>query len=127
MSVNDKITKKERGLIKGALRRVFSRSELRRGVLASQAIEHSDPKHPRVTRWAWCSSCGEVLPAYKMQVDHIQPVVDIDKTLEQMDWNELVDKLWCNRNNLTAMCISCHDTKSRIERKARNDAKKGKK
>lgn len=118
-------TKKEWGLIKGALRRVFSRSELRREVLASQTTEHSDPNKPRVTRWAWCSECGEVSPAYKMQVDHIEPVVKIDSTLEQMDANELVNRLWCERSNLTTLCVSCHTLKSSCERKARKSFKKG--
>ena len=123
--MNDRITKKERGLLKGAIRRVFSRSELRKQVLDAYETEHVDPKRPRVNKWAWCSVCGEVSPKYKMQVDHQDPVVEIHSSLEQMTWDELVDRIWCERNNLTVMCISCHTSKSKLEMKARRAHKKG--
>lgn len=125
--MNPRISKKERGLIKGALRRVFSRSDLRREALSRNLIDHNDLNRPRVTKWAWCSVCGEVSPAYKMQIDHIMPVVDIDKSLEQMDWNELVDRLWCDSHNLQTICLCCHKNKGKIEAASRRKSRKDRK
>jgi 5-methylcytosine-specific restriction endonuclease McrA len=114
---------KERNLVKGAMRRVFSRSELRQQVLKRNLIEHSDPKRPRVKKWAWCEVCGEVLPAYTMAVDHRIPLVPIDKTLEDMSWDEVVERLWCDVSNLQLICTPCHKLKSSQERKQRKKAK----
>lgn len=124
ISKNPRITQKERNLIKGALRRVFVRSELRRRALKHNEVEHSDDKHPRVKRWSWCTTCGEVIPSYKTQVDHVIPLIPIDKTLEDFTWDELIDRLWCNEENLKLLCIPCHKLKSKLEAKERRKYRK---
>ena len=118
---------KERNLLKSAIRRVFSRSELRRHALERQLIPHIDPNHPRVTKWAWCAACGEIQPAYKMEVDHISPVIPLDTELVDMTWNEIVDRLWCQVDGLQAIDKECHKDKSRKENQARKAIKKEKK
>ena len=123
--MNPRVTKKDRALIKGALRRVFSRSELRRKALDRQRIEFTDGKRPRVTAWVWCAVCGLVFPRYLAVVDHISPLVPIGKTAEEMSAEEIVDRLWCEENNLQALDKECHKLKSRIESKARREYKKG--
>ena len=122
--MNARVTKKERALIKGALRRVFSRSELRRRVLNAYAIEHQDTNRPRVSAWVWCAACGVVFPRYLAVVDHIDPLVPLHRVSEDMEPNELVDRLWCEENNLQALDKSCHKIKTRSESKARREFKK---
>lgn len=116
---NPRISAKERGLLKGALRRVFSRSDLRKQALESSRIEHIDASRPRVTKWSKCSSCQIPTPTYLLEIDHIQPIVPVDKSLESMDWNELVDKIWCEPENLKAVCKECHRSKTKSETKER--------
>lgn len=116
---------KERNLIKGALRRVFSRSELRRLVLSRAIIPNMyDSDRPRVTKWALCEECRQFEPAYLMQVDHIIPVVPLDKSLDDMTWDEVVNNLWCNIDNLSVKCKKCHKEKSKIENAERRRIKK---
>ena len=79
---NSRVTKKERGLLKGAMRRVFSRSELRQQALAKHDIKHTDENRPRVTKWSFCGECGVIEPRYLMQVDHLLPVIALNETLE---------------------------------------------
>ncbi len=122
--MNNPASPKERNLLKGSMRRVFARSELRRAALERNAIEHSDPKRPRVTKWVWCDCCGEVFPRYLAQVDHIMPLVPLDKTLEDMSWDEVVDRLWCSIDNLSVLQLTCHKQKSKIERVERSKLKK---
>lgn len=121
---NPRITKKERGLIKGALRRVFSRSELRRAVIQEATIKHSDNDRPRVTKWVKCFICKEPTAAYQAQVDHKIPVIGINKALEDISWDELVDRLWCFKENLDVLCKPCHALKTKEENKARRKWKK---
>ena len=120
--------KKERGLVKGALRRVFSRSELRRKIIdASLLKEYSDPSRKRVTRWSKCAICGRLEATYKMQVDHLDPVQPIGISLEEMNWDQIIDNLWCDEAKLQAVCLECHKAKSKLENAERRRLKKEKK
>ena len=121
---NPRITAKERNLIKGALRRLFSRSELRRSIVNAAVIEHSDPKRPRVKKWFKCAACKKLEAYSYAQVDHILPLVPLSLALTDMSWDTVIDCLWCSPMNLQALCPSCHDEKSSIERKQRNKYKK---
>lgn len=124
MKNNSRITLKEWGLIKGALRRVFSRSELRKQALIKHKVEHSDPNRPRVKNWGWCNECGEVVPYYTLVADHIAPVVPINKQYVDMTIEELLNNLWCELDNLQAICLHDHKQKSKIENKMRRENKK---
>lgn len=125
--MNKRISPKERGLIKGALRRVFSRSDLRKQALDASRIEHVDANRPRVKKWSKCPICSKPTPTYTMQVDHKDPIIPVDRSLEDMDWDEVVDRIWCGSNNLVAICKVCHVCKTSEERKARNKARKERK
>ena len=128
------MTAKERNLVKDAIRRVFSRSELRRGVLDMSTV--APPKavalnRPKVKTWCLCTTC-EILEAKSyMEVDHKDPVVPIKSTLKDMTWDEVVDRIWCEVGNLQPMCKQCHKTKTKEEQKQRreikNEAKRSKK
>lgn len=116
---------KERGLIKGALRRVFSRSELRKRALDKALVkDYHDPSRKRVTRWGRCAACNKLEPLYLLQIDHKAPIIPIDKALDEMTWDEVVDNLWCDERNLQACCKPCHKAKSKIENSERRRLKK---
>lgn len=116
---NKNVSNKDRNLIKGAIRRVFSRSEFRRQVVDAYRVEHSDPKHPRVKKWSICAECKKHTPSYKIEVDHIDPIVPINTTLEAMSWDTVVDRVFCDANNLNPICKECHKIKTKQERKER--------
>lgn len=120
---NPRMTAKERGLLKGAIRRVFSRSDLRRSALAAAQIVHSDPSRPRVKKWGRCPDCLQPTPLYLMEVDHLLPIVPIGSALETMDADELINRVWCATEQLLAKCKPCHKVKTQAENKARRAAK----
>ncbi len=121
------IPPKERGLIKGALRRVFSRSELRRRVLATYSIDHQDVNRIRVSAWVWCGHCGVVFPRYLAVVDHISPLMPIGTDLIDMEPTQIVEGLWCAENNLQVLDEACHKLKNKLESRARKEFRKGRK
>ncbi len=98
---------------------MFSRSELRGAAVNKALVQHTDTRRPRVKKWVFCGECGLIFPAYEAQVDHRLPVVPVNKALEDMSWDELVDRLWCNEENLTVMDKDCHKQKTREENKLR--------
>ena len=52
--------------------------------------------------------------------------VIVSKTLEDMSWDELVDRLWCDIDNLTVLDKDCHKAKSKEENVERKILKKSK-
>ena len=120
---NSRITPKERNLLKGAVRRVFSRSEIRKKVLDTSEINYKDPNRPRVTKWVTCQTCNQPTPKYLAQVDHIVPIVPTNSTLEDMSWDTVIDRTWCEEKNLATICKPCHKIKSKEENKLRRTNK----
>lgn len=119
---------KERNLIKGAIRRVFSRSELRKRILdASVVKDYNDPSRKRVTRWGRCAECKKLEPAYLLEVDHLEPIIPVGQTLEDMEWDQVIDGIWCDERKLQALCEICHAKKTQIENAERRRLKKEKK
>lgn len=126
--MNDQLTPKERGLIKGALRRVFARSDLRRQVVdAAKITGHSDLSRPRVKSWVRCAECKKPEAKSYCAVDHMIPLVPLDSSLDEMTWDELIDRLWCDVKNLQLLCEGCHDSKTKAEGKIRREFKRRKK
>lgn len=116
---NPRITAKERGLLKGSIRRVFARSDLRRKVLDSADIAHTDSTRPRVRKWSRCPICSKATPKYTMVVDHIDPVIPVDKSFEELGMDDTVNRTWCFEPNLQPICPDCHKHKTKLERAAR--------
>lgn len=117
---------KERNLLKGAIRRIFSRSELRRQAVEKSLIkDYADPNRPRVSKWGKCTACKQPTPLYKMQVDHDQPIIPVGSKLEEMSWDQIIDNIWCDERNLKPLCEACHKTKTKGENAERRKLKKG--
>ena len=125
--MNSRVTARERGLLKGAVRRVFSRSELRRAIIEAAIVNYSDPSRPKVKVWVKCAVCGKPEAKSYMAADHLEPVIPVNSSFEEMGLDLTVDRLWCHPSNLQAICPDCHDSKTKSERKQRNAAKKEKK
>lgn len=115
---------KERNLIKGSLRRVFSRSELRKEALLKSVIDYTDLSRPRVKKWSRCSLCLRPTPTYLIEIDHEVPIIPVELSLEQMSWDDVVDRIWCDIFNLVPLCKECHRNKTALENKLRRELKK---
>lgn len=59
-----------------------------------------------------------------IQLDHIQPVVQISGWTS---WDHFFESLFCEEDNYRALCVSCHDAKTRNENVHRKSFKKGNK
>lgn len=132
MSANPRMTKQDVALVSGAIRRAFSRSELRRRVVEASVIAHSDSLRPRVKTWCRCVKCKKPSPKSSMEVDHsFQQVIPLDKSLmdvivSESGWDNLVNRIWCDVSNLQALCGECHQVKTQEENRIRRRNRKGK-
>lgn len=106
---------------------MFSRSELRRSIIDAALVNYADLNRPRVKKWVRCAVCHVPEAKSYCVVDHKDPIIPVDRSFEQMSLDEVVDRMWCDPINLQAICPSCHDEKSKQERKQRTKNKKDKK
>lgn len=112
MNWNPRVTKADRGRLKGALRKAFIYSDLRTACITAHTIEHSDQRNPRCEFWGWCGVCGVVMPRWKLEVDHISPVILETTSFEEMGCDATVDRMWSELANLQCICDDCHYTKT---------------
>jgi 5-methylcytosine-specific restriction endonuclease McrA len=83
-------------------------------------------KNARVNRGQYkCASCKELFGRTAVAVDHIKPVIDIKEGQQSIDI--YAERLFCEAENLQALCHPCHDSKSRIENEMRDYYKQKKK
>lgn len=117
----------ENSVIRGAIRRVFSRSplvqEVRRKVRQerTQYNRNGKPSKKKAVFYQ-CAICGCWHRAKNSSVDHKIPVVD--PIIGFVDWNTFVSRLFCGIEGLQVLCDKCHDKKTAEERKIRNMVKK---
>jgi len=105
--------------IRGALRRAFARSPVVQEIMnESRREEPRYKKDGSLAKKPWvkrqCQVCSNWVGSTKIAVDHINPVVSVDDGFQ--DWNEFVDRLWCDKKNLQRICNDCHDVKTQHER-----------
>lgn len=104
-----------------SIKRTFSKSPTHREVLTKAICKTK--KGPRGGKQYKCSKCKKCFSIRYVQVDHKDPVVPIGILAKDMDWNTLVDRIFCDTKNLQVLCTECHSKKSKAENKKRKEIK----
>ena len=60
----------------------------------------------------------------KTRDDHVLPVIDVKDGF--VDWNTLIERMFCAEENWQVLCDTCHDEKTKQEREERKKWKKKK-
>ena len=114
-----------------ALRKVYFQWPIRKTVLSELREETTWTKkdgsqavRPKVLYT--CESCKEKVNSSKIKIDHIDPVVPLDgqqKWLgtEKFTWDNYIARLFCDVDNLWAICEECHNEKTRLENTLRRE------
>lgn len=81
-------------------------------------------KHARVRRgWYLCAECKEEVPASivinrkrvkNAIVDHKNPI--IDPAIGWVSWDDCIERMFCELDNLQCVCHACHQVKSMEEK-----------
>jgi len=128
--------KRLKGQLISAIKRVWHRNPVRIAVLKATEVREYGTKKDGTRRakpyvFYTCAACGALAKQQKskthprINVDHIEPVVPIDRPLDS--WDEYIERLFCDMSNLQALCDNCHDTKTQEENHARRQAEKNRK
>jgi 5-methylcytosine-specific restriction endonuclease McrA len=75
-----------------------------------------------------CNMCGQevketVDKKTNINIDHIDPVIPIDKQAKDMKLDEIFDRTDCSEDNLQLLCKKCHNEKTALEKKLRKKTK----
>lgn len=116
-----RMTPKERGMLNGTIKRVFSRSALARKV---RDAARAESKGPRGGKQYTCAACGSVQGLGKINVDHRDPVIPVGKHYSELSWHQFLSRLWCSEDNLQVLCVTCHKAKSKEEARVRKEARR---
>lgn len=110
--------------------RSFIRGNLRRTTMRWGPIADC-LKLARVSRGLYrCNSCGNHVEATikvggkrikNVHVDHIKPIIDPDVGF--VSWDDLINRMFCEADNLQCLCNDCHTIKTN-EEKARAKARR---
>lgn len=119
------------GTLTEAMFVTFVKGHLRRASRWWKPISET-VKNARVARGLYlCNICKEHVPKSvvidgkrmnNIFCDHINPIVD--PVTGFTGWDDFINNLYCETENLQVACKSCHDMKSKEERQARSNKKK---
>jgi hypothetical protein len=72
-----------------------------------------------------CSICKKQFPNSEIRIDHIDPIIPVtgfplneDGT---DDWSTVINRMFCSKDKLQALCITHHDEKSKLENSIRKE------
>jgi 5-methylcytosine-specific restriction endonuclease McrA len=89
-------------------------------VLREAATEKKvNVKTGRVAQHFKCKVCSGEFPAKGVQVDHTTPI-GVGRT-----WDEFIDGLFCEKDNLQVLCLDCHKEKTKKEKELNESVKRG--
>lgn len=107
--------------------RSFIKNNLRRTTMKWSPIGEC-LKEARTRRGFYkCAGCEEEVPASIKQgskrvknihVDHIEPIVPVSGWVS---WDSCIDRMFCELDNLQALCYECHQIKCNQEREERKN------
>lgn len=78
-------------------------------------------KTGRVAKHYKCNECLLAFPAKDVQVDHISPLIDPSKGFTS--WDEVINNMFCEKENLQVLCKPCHLSKTAVEKQLAKERK----
>lgn len=82
-------------------------------------------KTNRLAKHYKCAECLQAFPGKDVRVDHIEPI--IDPAVGFTNWDDVVNALFCEADNLQTLCVSCHHSKTQQEKQIAKERKNGRK
>jgi len=100
--------------IKGLLRRGSNRWAVKFDVLnEAKRGKMINKETGRMAEHYECNMCHNLFPLKQVEVDHIIPIME-----KGITWDEVIKKMFCEKDNLQVLCKSCHGKKTKQERKS---------
>jgi 5-methylcytosine-specific restriction endonuclease McrA len=91
-------------------------------LLEAYTGQQVNPKTKRLSKHYKCQKCKKIYPGKEVNVDHIKPVVCPSDGFTS--WDDYIERLYCEKENLQVLCTTCHDKKSLKEKTQRVSSRK---
>lgn len=78
----------------------------------------------RIAEHYECAACKGEFPATNIQVDHIHPVIDPTRGFDT--WDEVIRRMFCEKEGFQIVCKPCHTIKTNAEKRTATERKKNK-
>lgn len=62
-----------------------------------------------------CNSCKKEFPQKEVQVDHILTIIPLTGFTS---WDDVINRMFCEDDNLQVLCKECHSNKTKLEKEA---------
>lgn len=103
--------------MKGALRSASVRWPPRYETLADAFVDvRTNEKTGRKAKHFQCAKCHGIFPQKDIEINHKVPVVPV-KGFDS--WDGVIERLFCEKDGLEAMCKPCHKECTKSENEAR--------
>jgi ribosomal protein L44E len=79
-----------------------------------------NPKTKRLAQFYLCAACATEHTSTGVAVDHVEPVVGPEGFTT---WDNYIERMFCEANNLQVLCDSCHHLKTQEEKQLRANKK----
>lgn len=106
--------KKERNDIISHIRLSFRRSQVIKE--AMRLSVHPTIKGVRGGKRYTCNHCKEAFLEKDIQVDHIDKVIPIGSSINDMTFDDFINRLFCTVEELQILCKPCHLIKTKEEK-----------
>jgi len=133
VSVKEKKPKKQavfnlRSWMIGQLRRMSRRYppiyQVRNEAKETYTIPSKTGKPMKRVRFT-CSVCKNKVSNSEIRIDHSQPIIPVTGFPLNEDgtdnWNIVINRMFCSKEGLVAMCDPCHQIKTQDENKVRKE------
>ena len=109
---------KFRSFVTGALRTATRRWPPKYAALKeASTTRQTNKKTGKLAMHYQCAACSVEFVSGDVQIDHTSPVVEPSKGF--ISWDVYVDRLFCEKDNLSVLCKPCHAAKTAAEKKLR--------
>lgn len=102
-------------LLRSGFRKYPAKFEALKAAFTSKKLNKKSGKQANHYR---CNKCKKEFTSTNIQVDHINPVVDVKEGF--ISWDKFIERLFCDSSNLQVLCLSCHAKKTANEKRKRN-------
>ncbi len=110
------------GFIKSMLRRGSVRWPVKAQVKKEAEVGKKINKSSgRIAMHFLCAGCKGEFPNSKVQVDHIEPIIDPTKGFTT--WDDCIKRMFCEKDNLQVLCTDCHKIKTDMEKEIAKNRK----
>lgn len=110
--------------IKSALRTASVRWPPRYTTLSEAFVEIKiNPESGRMAKHYKCAKCRKDFPSKNIEISHKETVVPLEGF---KSWDDTIERLFCEKEGLEALCKDCHKEITKEENAARKEHKRSK-